>query len=161
MKPVARDPCALNTMWESIRKSDNEPFVCDLGLGHGVTHSKYTSSGKRNVIPKWAPPESFGPGYVATYEGDVWSLACVLLELFTGYRLWQNIVGNKLGQVLSMNEVLARFFHGNVTPNILSLVDIAAVRNALQSCFTKEKEKRPSAKDLTEIFEGALLSVNE
>ncbi|XP_063956828.1 uncharacterized protein LOC135154507 [Lytechinus pictus] len=142
-----------------IRKTDNEPFVCDLGLAHGLTHSAVTeiTSGERGGTKKWCPPESCERGYKATPEGDIWSLACLFLELFTGHHVWED----DKGEELSEREVNTRLCGDDFVPDTISTLDNQIIKDALMSCFTREPKKRPSAQDLTKTFDEVLLTVSE
>nr|XP_054757402.1 uncharacterized protein LOC129263520 [Lytechinus pictus] len=138
----------------SIREEDNEPFLCDLGLAHGLTHSAITdlTSGLRGGVNKWCPPESCEEDYKATPEGDIWSLACLFLELFTGHHVWEDAKGKELSE----KQTITRLCGNDFVPDTVSRLDNQMIRDALKSCFTREPKKRPSAEDLTKTFDKVL-----
>ncbi|XP_041467436.1 uncharacterized protein LOC121417768 [Lytechinus variegatus] len=142
-----------------IREKDNEPFLCDLGLAHGLTHSAITdlTSGVRGGVNKWCPPESCEEDYKATPEGDIWSLACLFLELFTGHHVWEDGKGKELSE----KQTIIRLCGNDFVPDTVSRLDNQMIRDALMSCFARDPKKRPSAKDLTETFDEVLSTVSE
>eukprot|EP00057_Strongylocentrotus_purpuratus_P025062 XP_011679536.1 PREDICTED: uncharacterized protein LOC754455 [Strongylocentrotus purpuratus] len=76
-----------------IRISDNEPFVCDLGLGHAVTLSKNTSSGKLVNHPNIVVLHAF-----AKFQpGRTSDLCCdLIMELIDGFTLNDAVFKYKL-----------------------------------------------------------------
>ncbi|XP_041467429.1 mitogen-activated protein kinase kinase kinase 20-like [Lytechinus variegatus] len=145
-----------------IREADNEPFVCDLGLAHGLTHSAVTevTSGARVGVKKWCPPESCGRDFKATSAGDVWSLACLFLELFTGHHVWEDETGEELSDFEIHNQLCGHDFVPNSISH-MSELDKPMIEDALRRCFTGERDKRPSAEDLTKTFYKVLSTFSE
>ena len=133
-----------------IRKNDNEPFICDFGLGHGITQSALSmlTPGERHGVQRWSPPERAFPKRGVTEAGDVWSLASTLLELLTGKAIWPDIETDY--------ELIDRLKQDDVMPDLINDVEDEELRDVLKSCFTKETSKRPTAKEVADKFRKVL-----
>lgn len=85
----------------------------------------------------WMAPEvARGKGYSA--KVDIWSCGCLVLEMLTGKVPWHNVRGN----------VIYLLGTGNTPPLPETLSDMA--KDFLNTTFTIDPEKRPTATDLLE-----------
>ena len=133
-----------------IRKVDCEPFICDLGRGHRFTSPRQrnvSTPGERAGVARYSPPEAFNPSEKVSFARDVWSLACILTEILTGEMIW--------GDCNDDTQIMCRLRErDNVEPELLDKVENEYLREELRRCFTKNKDNRPQASDLTSAFKG-------
>ncbi|GBB91663.1 hypothetical protein RclHR1_19000001 [Rhizophagus clarus] len=88
----------------------------------------------------WMAPEVFNSTKGYSAKVDIWSLGCVVLEMFAGERPWNNLT-----------DLAAMFKLGSEkkAPPIKEGIDMSPeARNFLDQCFIIEPEKRPTAKQL-------------
>ncbi|KAF0466654.1 Pkinase-domain-containing protein [Gigaspora margarita] len=129
-------------------KSDNilvdEDGCCkisDFGISkrsdHKLAYDNISNISLQGTI-FWMAPEVFTNGYSA--KVDIWSLGCVVLEMFTDERPWS-----------SYSDLAAMFKLGSEkqAPPIRNDIEISDdARDFLRQCFTIEPEKRPTAEEL-------------
>ncbi|ONH65402.1 MAP kinase kinase kinase mkh1 [Cyberlindnera fabianii] len=91
----------------------------------------------------WMAPEvvnSDGAGYSA--KVDIWSLGCVVLEMFAGRRPWSNL--EAIPAMLKIGKAKAA---PPIPEDTLPLVSTVG-RQFLDSCFVTDATKRPTAQQL-------------
>ncbi|RIB01269.1 kinase-like domain-containing protein [Gigaspora rosea] len=129
-------------------KSDNilvdEDGCCkisDFGISkrsdHKLAYDNISNMSLQGTI-FWMAPEVFTNGYSA--KVDIWSLGCVVLEMFTDERPWS-----------SLTDLAAMFKLGSEkkAPPIRNDIEISKeARDFLDKCFIIEPEKRPTAEEL-------------
>ncbi|KAJ3048073.1 hypothetical protein HK097_010914 [Rhizophlyctis rosea] len=91
------------------------------------------------MAPEVVKSERFGTGYAANV--DVWSLACVVLEMYTGGEKPWNELRDDFQVLYKLSQ--------NAAPPIPEDLNICEDgRKFLQKCFTVDPTARPSASDL-------------
>ncbi|RHZ76496.1 hypothetical protein Glove_197g47 [Diversispora epigaea] len=129
-------------------KSDNilvdEEGCCkisDFGISkkneQGIAYDSNSNMSLQGTI-FWMAPEVFTAGYSA--KVDIWSLGCVVLEMFAGERPWPNL-----------SDLAAIFKLGSEKKSPPIREDIVMSDNArdfLNKCFIIEPNDRPTAKQL-------------
>ncbi|KAJ4881074.1 Protein kinase superfamily protein [Raphanus sativus] len=83
--------------------------------------------------PRYMPPESVENGVVKETL-DLWSLGCLVLEMYTGERPWEGIDNDRIEALLL----------GGKAPEIPESVPCDA-REFIQTCFARNPEERGSA----------------
>ncbi|KAL1222395.1 Mitogen-activated protein kinase kinase kinase 20 [Cardamine amara subsp. amara] len=86
--------------------------------------------------PHYMSPESLKDG-VAMQSLDLWSLGCIVLEMYMGEKPWSGVKTGDLVPILSKGE----------TPTIPRRLPCAA-REFIQTCFANDPCKRGSASEL-------------
>ena len=130
----------------------NESYVtklCDMGLGkikYAQTTSHVTSTNIAGT-PNYMSPECLVEKVGATTKADVWSLACTLVELFTGKDCWGQIEDEfadvsedssyAICRCLKAKELLCAFQY--------LLPENENLKAMLMRCFNYNAEKRPDA----------------
>ncbi|XP_030843124.1 E3 ubiquitin-protein ligase MIB2 [Strongylocentrotus purpuratus] len=135
-----------------IESKTKKPYLCDLGLAHIKTRS--TMSRATLVTARgtftYMPPEcgtSEDGNMSATSASDVWSLACTLLEFFSGQSVWP--------KTINPMALLCRFMGDDVMPaNVEKLQP--NIKKILKPCFHKVPSKRPSAESMMQQFSGLI-----
>ncbi|CAG8517163.1 10280_t:CDS:10 [Diversispora eburnea] len=129
-------------------KSDNilvdEEGCCkisDFGISkkneQGIAYDYNSNMSLQGTI-FWMAPEVFTAGYSA--KVDIWSLGCVVLEMFAGERPWPNL-----------SDLAAIFKLGSEKKSPPIREDIVMsndARDFLNKCFIIEPNDRPTAKQL-------------
>ncbi|CAN8255768.1 unnamed protein product [Cochlearia groenlandica] len=87
--------------------------------------------------PIYMPPESLDDG-VANKSIDLWSLGCLVLEMYTGERPWQG---------LDIDELATCLFDGKA-PEIPEKDVPCDARQFIETCFARNPEERGSASEL-------------
>ncbi|XP_030843382.1 E3 ubiquitin-protein ligase MIB2-like [Strongylocentrotus purpuratus] len=134
-----------------VESKTKKPYLCDLGLAHIKTRSIMSCPSllpARGTI-RYMPPECFtrkDGNMPASSACDVWSLACTLLEVFSGQCVWPTVPNPA--------AVLCNTFAGaDVMP--ASVKDLAPnIKKILKPCFQKEPSERPSAESMMQQFSG-------
>lgn len=94
--------------------------------------------------PSYMSPEAWDPhsnGGMST-KSDIWSLGCMIIELFTGNPPWHGMELSAIsGKVKDRMEI----------PTIPGGLP-ASLDRALRKCFTYDGNRRPEARELLEIF---------
>ena len=69
-----------------------QAYICDLGIAklQNVVVSLHTSKGQGAGTPLFKAPEVFVPAK-RSIPADIYSYGCLLIELFGGKRVWENV----------------------------------------------------------------------
>jgi len=148
----------------NILMSDNfTPMIADFGLSrvfedlsqdpeYPESFSDDTSTGNRGGAIRWFAPELVDGQYdlprpMLTPETDVYSLAMVMIEVFTGTRPFANLRNDSLVQKALENgsRPLKPDASGNgLTPQIWELI---------QRCWDQDPSHRPLAREVVSILD--------
>ncbi|ORY24027.1 kinase-like domain-containing protein, partial [Naematelia encephala] len=141
-------------IWHRDLKGDNilvdAAGVCkisDFGISK-QTEDAYNSFGQATNMKGsvfWMAPEVIHSANERTYSGkiDIWSLGCVVLEMWTGTRPW-----GVMEQVAAMFELFNKRSRPPLPPDI-HLNDVA-LDFMNEKCLAKDPRDRPTAKELME-----------
>ncbi|XP_077265785.1 uncharacterized protein LOC143899397 isoform X2 [Temnothorax americanus] len=124
--------------------------VCDLGLSKcdAMPSALHTTIGHNfQGTPLYMAPEILIQYKEATIYSDVWSLACVIVELYSQKNVWTLPLG------VGYNLINLRGIVSTLKAPNLSKMPIH-LRSLLKECFLHEPEKRPSAHTLLNTFKG-------
>ncbi|XP_071575405.1 serine/threonine-protein kinase nekl-3-like isoform X2 [Temnothorax nylanderi] len=124
--------------------------VCDLGLSKcdAMPSALHTTIGHNfQGTPLYMAPEILIQYKEATIYSDVWSLACVIVELYSQKNVWTLPLG------VGYNLINLRGIVSTLKAPNLSKMPIY-LRSLLKECFLHEPEKRPSAHTLLNTFKG-------
>ena len=129
--------------------SYGEVVIADFGISEVVrTQTRIMPSSVRGTFNYMSPeafdPESAGGIGPAT---DVWSMACVMVEMVTGFMPWKSM---QMQQIMMTVTVRKR------APDV---PDSAPAANLLRSCFAYAASERPTAADLEQALAPAAVAV--
>ncbi|XP_051157064.1 proto-oncogene tyrosine-protein kinase Src-like isoform X2 [Leptopilina boulardi] len=126
--------------------------VCDLGIGTfdelpSVLHT--TIGHNFQGTPLYMAPEILINNRKATIYSDVWSIACVIVELYSEKTVWNMPYGSgKNLKNLKAIIITLKF------PNLSSIPRY--LKDILKQCFQHEPERRPQASALLHIFKARI-----
>jgi hypothetical protein len=120
---VVRDIKPANVLMDA----HNRPVFSDFGIATSPRVAQTGITGTFNYMA----PEAFDPPLGA--PSDVWSMACVLVEMHTGVQPWAEM---QLGQIVTAVHALRR-----VPDFPATMPELALVRR----CFSFAPDKRPTA----------------
>ena len=149
----------MNWLWTifyyngQVEGETNKTYLCDLGLAHVKQYTMTRTSS--STLVTWAgsipymPPEAFGKSpkagkMVVARPSDIWSLACTLLVLFTGEKVWPQHCqpGTIIGHLITESDV---------TPDGVGKLT-GKIKTILKPCFNKDPKMRPTAEELLQGF---------
>lgn len=136
--------------------------LCDMGLGKiksAQTTARVTTAGIAGT-PNYMAPECLLQKRKATTKADVWSLACTLVELFTGKDCWgqtEDLVPkshkNSDEDAPQGCEGIFRCLKAGELPSALQLIAPEHVlKNVLVNCFSYNESERPDAIEILGHF---------
>ncbi|CAG8443416.1 17155_t:CDS:10, partial [Dentiscutata heterogama] len=115
--------------------------ISDFGISkksdHAFAYDNNSNMSLQGTI-FWMAPEVFTNGYSA--KVDIWSLGCVVLEMFTDERPWS-----------TLTDLAAMFKLGSEkkAPPIKDDIEMSAeARDFINKCFIIDPEERPTAEEL-------------
>ncbi|KAK3750999.1 hypothetical protein QZH41_007608 [Actinostola sp. cb2023] len=125
--------------------------LCDMGLSklksrQSVTHTGITTPG----TPQYMAPECLLHKRKATTASDIWSVACTLVELFTGADCWEAELEEdhqNADQITALMSIMAKRQRPRCLDN-LSVDVIGGLHPVLVQCFDYCEDNRPSAIDI-------------
>ncbi|CAG8562205.1 16907_t:CDS:10 [Funneliformis mosseae] len=116
--------------------------ISDFGISkksdHALAAYDYNSNMSLQGTIFWMAPEVFTRGYSA--KVDIWSLGCVVLEMFAGERPW-----SELSDLAAMFKLGSEKKAPPIREDIVMSND---ARKFIDRCFIIEPEDRPTAKIL-------------
>ncbi|RIA83200.1 hypothetical protein C1645_473403 [Glomus cerebriforme] len=117
--------------------------ISDFGISkksdHALAYDHNSNMSLQGTI-FWMAPEVFASTKGYSAKVDIWSLGCVVLEMFAGERPWNNLT-----------DLAAMFKLGSekkAPPIREDIVMSSEARNFLDQCFIIEPDDRPTAKQL-------------
>ena len=119
--------------------TQDSPVYADFGISAVLTHSTGLMPTSVKGTFNYMAPEAFDPPLGP--PADVWSLACVLLELSTGVQPWHR---------LQMQQIITAVLIRKKTPDV---PDATAAAVVLRRCFAFAAADRPTAGELAEALE--------
>lgn len=121
--------------------------ICDMGLSRfeDMPEDLKTTAGRSVGTVAYMAPEILFYHESGNAAADVWSLACVIVELFKKAEVWF-IPPNRLDLKESYKEVVATQKKPDLTAVPSTLLPI------LKACFDHDPHKRPKASTLLDIF---------
>ncbi|XAR57663.1 Mitogen-activated protein kinase kinase kinase [Bertholletia excelsa] len=126
---------------ESGYSSELIAKICDFGL------AKRAESGKESKYfigtPMYTSPEAVVES-IQEAPSDIWALGCVVLEMFTGRRVWED------GELLDSDELLEKIRYEWKTPKIPHWISDEA-KEFLKACFMRKPEDRSTAEELLNL----------
>lgn len=122
--------------------------ICDFGISRceSLNDSLVTAYGALCGTFLYIFPEILLLSQKATIACDMWSFACVLVELFG-----EKVVWNKEG-FFDVYACVRHKLENRCIPE-LSCVPVF-LRNKLKDCFNYEPDKRPTALEILPLFEN-------
>ncbi|PRP87329.1 MAP3K epsilon protein kinase [Planoprotostelium fungivorum] len=99
--------------------------------------SKFPGGAVVEGSPFWMAPETISEPSRATVKSDIWSLACTILELITGFPPYFDNSG--ITALYRMVNDARPPFPDDISPELTDF---------LTKCFNKDANRRPSAKEL-------------
>ena len=124
--------------------------LCDMGISklkEFQTMTK-TTSGIPGT-PSYMAPECLLQNQKATVHSDIWSLACTLLELYTGKECWELY---EITEDNTPDNALKRKLRNQDCPPHLEIVTESNVKEIIRKCFNYNPSLRPSAMDLIYVY---------
>ena len=128
--------------------------LCDMGLGKiksAQTTARVTTTGILGT-PSYMAPECLIEKQRATTKADVWSLACTLVELFSGKDCWEDTVGTDSGTVGDFDapegcDAIYFILKSRKIPSALECMgpEANAIAPILVQCFNYIPLQRPAA----------------
>ncbi|KAJ7596974.1 kinase-like domain-containing protein [Mycena floridula] len=111
--------------------------ISDFGISKKAEEA---STGMKGTV-FWMAPEVVGPGKSGySSKVDIWSMGCVILEMWTGVRPWD-------GQ--ETIPVMLMLFRDKRAPPIPPTLHLSELAEGLrQKCFTVDPQNRPTAAEL-------------
>ena len=109
----------------------NKPVFADFGISSVVSRTTSINPTSIKGTFNYMPPEAFDPP--VNFKSDVWSMACVVIEMFTGVVPWHDM---KMHQI--MRAVADKRRHPDVPDGI-------PAAETIRRCFRFESVERPSA----------------
>lgn len=125
--------------------------LCDMGISKlkELQTLNQTTSGIPGT-PSYMAPECLLLNERATVYSDIWSLACTLLELYTGKECWEIDETNTLNDEMPCN-MLKRKLQNHDQPSHLESVQIP-MKEVIRKCFNYTPSLRPSALDMIAVY---------
>lgn len=120
---------------ENILLDDyNNPVFADFGISSVVTRTTSIMPTTMKGTFNYMSPEAFDPPF--NFKSDVWSMACVVLEMYSGVVPWP---GMQMQQIMMAVTVKKRH------PDIPDEIPAA---ETIRRCFRFKAAERPSAAEL-------------
>jgi hypothetical protein len=121
-------------------RGGREPVIVDLGITRALWETQEaTEPGPSAMTPRYASPEQLAGREVGP-ASDVYSLGLILCELLTGAL---PLSGEDVGKLLAARSERLP----------------VALREWVPRCLEREPERRPSARELASVLEGASVPV--
>jgi len=135
LKPavVHRDIKPANVL---VDKKSVATKLCDMGLSRLKTTISTTATNGIRGTPQYLAPECLLEKQAGTIFSDIWSLGCLLVELFSEKDCWQDVSGEACVDVESLLKNEKRPEALNQLPPILT------------NCLEYDPPKRPRAIDI-------------
>jgi len=120
----------------------DEVVIADFGISEVVrTHTRIIPSSVRGTF-NYMSPEAFDPESAGGLgpAADMWSMACVMVEMVTGVPPWQ---------AMQMQQIMMTVTVRKRTPNV---PENAPASHLLCRCFAYDSTERPTANDLEQAL---------
>jgi serine/threonine protein kinase len=130
--------------------------LCDMGLGKikSAQTTSHVTSANIAGTPNYMSPECLVEKAKATTKADVWSLACTLVELFTGKDCWGQIEDNFADESEDSSYAICCCLKAKELPRAFQyiLTENENLKAILMKCFDYDAEKRPDAIQILDYF---------
>lgn len=137
LKIIHRDLKPENILLHQNEKEKLEVRVADFGLSIQIESDLHLPTSFTGTPLYMAPELVKGNGY--SYSVDIWSLGCIIYELYTF---------NNPFDAEELNKVLNNIVHENYKP--LPITSDKRISKIVELCLNKQN--RPSAEELLNIF---------
>lgn len=134
---IHRDLTPANILLETAPDGQLIPRITDFGLAKARVLQGQTLIGTAMGTPDYAAPEQLRDASSVDHRADVYSLGCILYELFTGERLFQDM--DLYDRLVASKKPPAPELHRRAPDLAPDLVEL--IRQMLAS----DPEARPSA----------------
>jgi serine/threonine protein kinase len=111
--------------------SHGEAVLSDFGISAVLGTRSIVESSIKGTF-NYMAPEAFELGPIDSPR-DIWSMACVVVEMFTGNTPWKD---------MQMQQIMRTVCDHRRVPDV---PDAAPAANMLRRCFEFEKARRPTA----------------
>lgn len=146
---IHRDIKPHNILLKSNESGGYEPKLADFGISK-TTEDGATASSQLLGTVEYMAPEQFNPekyGKVSQ-PTDLWSMAVVVYELYTGERLFGSRSGGQ-----STEQVISKILIDDIPSGFDGLPD--RIRTLIEMCLVREVDKREqSATNILNMLEG-------
>lgn len=123
--------------------------VCDFGLSkvNAMATSLLTTTGKKTSpgTPMYMAPQLLLDQEEANFFSDMWSLGCVVNEIFVRQITWDKKMNDNFIHTILRNKC---------KPNLTSVPEF--LRDLLSRCFDYDATNRSSAQELTECLKSKI-----
>ena len=130
--------------------------LCDMGLGKikSAQTTSHVTSANIAGTPNYMSPECLVEKAKATTKADVWSLACTLVELFTGKDCWGQIEDNFADESEDSSYAICCCLKAKELPRAFQyiLTENENLKAILMKCFDYDAEKWPDAIQILDYF---------
>lgn len=132
--------------------------LIDLGIGrirNVLTMGQTTYSDQFEGTLSYMPPEKILESKKGSQTGDIWGLACVLVELFGGRDIWLVAQDTDADKGIDECEELKALMTEQTMPHGLSHVEKSEHYDIFFQCLNYNANDRPTAEVLVEYFNEA------
>ncbi|CUS20728.1 LAQU0S01e13322g1_1 [Lachancea quebecensis] len=116
--------------------------ISDFGISKKSNNIYSNSDMTMRGTVFWMAPEMVDTKQGYSAKVDIWSLGCVVLEMFAGKRPWSNF------EVVAAMFKIGKFKSAPPIPEDTQKLLSAEAKNFLDACFEIDPEKRPTADEL-------------
>lgn len=116
--------------------------ISDFGISKKSNNIYSNSDMTMRGTVFWMAPEMVDTKQGYSAKVDIWSLGCVVLEMFAGKRPWSNF------EVVAAMFKIGKFKSAPPIPEDTQKLLSAEAKSFLDACFEIDPEKRPTADDL-------------
>uniref|UniRef100_A0ABD2XN43 Protein kinase domain-containing protein n=1 Tax=Trichogramma kaykai TaxID=54128 RepID=A0ABD2XN43_9HYME len=125
--------------------------ICDLGVStiNQLDTQLLTTHGRKSFVgtPMYMAPEVYLRQQEVTEYGDIWSLACALVEMFSNKHVWPVNVFTTLDSILKKQL-------------IPDCTDVPVVlKREIEKCFNYNPVMRPKAKEILMVLKNSGIEV--
>lgn len=82
----------------------DDPVFCDFGISDIILRSTRILPTSVKGTFNYMAPEKFDEGNRLGFEVDIWSMACILLEMHTGHPPWEGMSNNSISKTLHLRS---------------------------------------------------------
>uniref|UniRef100_A0ABD2XG36 Protein kinase domain-containing protein n=1 Tax=Trichogramma kaykai TaxID=54128 RepID=A0ABD2XG36_9HYME len=125
--------------------------ICDLGVStiNQLDTQLLTTHGRKSFVgtPMYMAPEVYLRQQEVTEYGDIWSLACTLVEMFSNKHVWP----------VNVFTTLDSIFKKQLIPDC---TDVPVVlKREIEKCFNYNPVMRPKAKEILMVLKNSGIEV--
>ncbi|SCU78732.1 LAME_0A05556g1_1 [Lachancea meyersii CBS 8951] len=116
--------------------------ISDFGISKKSSNVYTNSDMTMRGTVFWMAPEMVDTKQGYSAKVDIWSLGCVVLEMFAGKRPWSNL------EVVAAMLKIGKFKSAPPIPEDTQKLLSSEAKDFLNACFSIDPEKRPTADEL-------------